>query len=534
MNILQTKTEAFITPTKPKVLSEDRIYVYVPQATTDNAGIASYDKDDFIVTKSHVTINREMRDAHKRPEVVLLDSEYFPKEAVVGTDGRYYYKYKTSAIHYIEQNLTDEQKQIARENINAVSTSDLVTTLLNYYTKDKVYNKDETYNRTEINNLVAAIPKFGIKVVRELPIENIETGTIYLLVKDDTEPDVYDEYIYVDNKWELLGSQKSEVTISAETISAVVEDSDTVVAMIDGNKLKFSLSNSVNNKLAKALIIPKAAPAPNTIELVAIDDGNTQTMINIGDGLVYENGTLRAIAQGGGEGLHAVVIDTLTSQSTTDALSAKQGNVLYQMAVAAGMKINENELLVRKPILLGANGILTENKYNFEVENADDYLDYRTNLTRFLVDLHLPLTGDLDNTTEVTITFGDTSYYVHNILKGMDHVTIGDLRQVSKYNNETGYRFICEMMFFKNNEIEGFAIIPTISVSDVLSLDSDQMDNYMTDGGLNQGQLAICSKVINNGYTEGALYRFDITYPDTYTWTELSGAGTGVIIRRWE
>lgn len=61
-----------------------------------------------------------------------------------------------------------------------------------------------------------------------------------------------------------------------------------------------------------------------------------------------------------------------------------------------------------------------------------------------------------------------------------------------------------------------------ISVSDVLSLDSDQMDDYMADGGLLQGQLAICNKVITNGYDVGALYRFDIKYPNTYSWTKLS------------
>lgn len=534
MNILQTKTEAFITPTKPNVLSEDRIYVYVPQATSTNAGIASYDRDDFIVTNGDVSLNREMRDAHTRPEVVLLDSEYFPKETVVGAEGRYYYKYKTSAIHYIEQNLTDEQKQIARENIDAVSNSDLATTLLNYYTKDRVYNKDETYTKTEVNNLVTAIPKFDIKIVQELPVSDISTTTIYLLIKDDTEPDVYDEYIYIDNKWELLGSQTSEVVISAETVSAVIDDTDTIVTMIDGDKLKFSLSNSVNNKLARALVTPRSAPAPNTIELVAIDDGNTQTMIALGDGLVYENGMLRAIVQGGGEGLEATVLDTLTSQSATDALSAKQGNVLYQMAIAAGEKINEVELNSQKHILIGAEGILDENVYNFTVDNPVAYEDYKTHLTKFLMDLNLPIVGDLDTTKEVVITFGDTVYYVHNILKGMEHATIGDLQQIEKYNNIAGYRFIGEMTFFDTGDIVGFAIIPTISVSDVLSLDSDQMDNYMADGGLSQGQLAVCRKVTNNGYIEGALYRFDITYPDTYTWTELSGASSGVIIRRWE
>ena len=59
-------------------------------------------------------------------------------------------------------------------------------------------------------------------------------------------------------------------------------------------------------------------------------------------------------------------------------------------------------------------------------------------------------------------------------------------------------------------------------VDEILSLDSDQMDNYMDNGGLSQGQLAVCNKVITNGYAEGAMYRFDIPYPDTYSWTQVA------------
>jgi hypothetical protein len=184
--------------------------------------------------------------------------------------------------------------------------------------------------------------------------------------------------------------------------------------------------------------------------------------------------------------------------------------------------VSKSELNTRKQLVLGAEGVVEEKVYSFTVENAEDFLEYRTNLTKFLVDLNLPIVGDLETNKEVAITFGDTTYYVYNILKGMEHATIGDLRQVDKYNNETGYRFITEMTFFQTSDIVGFAIIPTISVSDILALDSDEMDNYATEGGLSQGQLAVCKKVIVNGYTEGALYRYKITYPNTYEWEELS------------
>lgn len=77
-----------------------------------------------------------------------------------------------------------------------------VSDLQNYYQKQTTYTKDE------VNALVSAIPKFSIEVVDELPEEDISTTTIYLLRNSEQgSSDLYDEYIYVDDAWEKLGSQ---------------------------------------------------------------------------------------------------------------------------------------------------------------------------------------------------------------------------------------------------------------------------------------------------------------------------------------
>lgn len=210
-----------------------------------------------------------------------------------------------------------------------------------------------------------------------------------------------------------------------------------------------------------------------------------------------------------------------TAQNTWDAL----GGSIDLSDYYTKEQVDDVAIKTHKQIVLGANGVQEETGvYNFTVENPNDYLPYKTNFTKFLVDLHLPIAGALDLTKDVAITFGDTVYYLYNILTGNEHAKIGSLKQVDKYNNETGYRFIVELTYFENADLTGFAIVPTVSMSDVLALTSDEMDNYMADGGLTDGQLAVCSKVITNGYDEGGLYRFDITYPSTFTWTKLSGS----------
>lgn len=177
----------------------------------------------------------------------------------------------------------------------------------------------------------------------------------------------------------------------------------------------------------------------------------------------------------------------------------------------------------QKSIILGADGIEEEQAYSFTVKDSDSYLSYRTNGTKFLCDLHLPVVGDLTLNKKVAITFGDTTYYVYNILKGGEPISIEDLHQVDKYSNATGYRFITEMTFFQTSDLTGFYIVPTVNMSDILVLNNDKMNSYATNGGLTQGQIALCSNIgqISN-YDVGSLYKFKIVYPNTYSWEKLN------------
>lgn len=75
-----------------------------------------------------------------------------------------------------------------------------VTDLVNYYDK------------TAVDNKLSAVPKFSIAVVQSLPTSNISATTVYLVPSEQGENNVYEEYIYVDGKWEKLGSQKVDLT----------------------------------------------------------------------------------------------------------------------------------------------------------------------------------------------------------------------------------------------------------------------------------------------------------------------------------
>lgn len=81
-----------------------------------------------------------------------------------------------------------------------------VSNLLNYYLKEEVYSKEE------VQSLISTINTFSVEVVEQLPTLDIDTHTIYLVPKEAEENDNYNEYIYINNDWEHIGSTNVDLT----------------------------------------------------------------------------------------------------------------------------------------------------------------------------------------------------------------------------------------------------------------------------------------------------------------------------------
>lgn len=76
---------------------------------------------------------------------------------------------------------------------------------------------------------LTTIPKFAIQVVAELPTQDISTTTVYLVLQEEGEQngqDIYNEYIYVNNKWELIGNTDVDLSAYAttEAMNAAIQE----------------------------------------------------------------------------------------------------------------------------------------------------------------------------------------------------------------------------------------------------------------------------------------------------------------------
>lgn len=67
------------------------------------------------------------------------------------------------------------------------------------------------YTKEEVNNLISAFSRANFTIVTQLPTENISPTTIYLLPIDPKNlSEGYNEFIYTNGKWEIIGVTKSD------------------------------------------------------------------------------------------------------------------------------------------------------------------------------------------------------------------------------------------------------------------------------------------------------------------------------------
>ena len=63
-----------------------------------------------------------------------------------------------------------------------------------------------------IGSAIGNVHQFEVEVVQELPTQNIQEHTVYFVPKTGETNDVYDEYIYVNNSWEMIGNTQIDLS----------------------------------------------------------------------------------------------------------------------------------------------------------------------------------------------------------------------------------------------------------------------------------------------------------------------------------
>ena len=203
--------------------------VYAPashsHAQTDITGLDTALAGKADANHNHTGVYAPASHSHAQTDITGLDTALAGKAASDHThDDRYYTeteidnklseKSNTGHLHddrYYTEDETDTLLSGKADSSDIPDVSSFITKAVNDLTN--YYTKSETYTQTEIDNMVSAIPKFAIEVVSSLPVQDISPTTVYLLtVQSGEQGNMYDEYIYVGNTWEKLGTQTIDLS----------------------------------------------------------------------------------------------------------------------------------------------------------------------------------------------------------------------------------------------------------------------------------------------------------------------------------
>lgn len=175
------------------------------------------------------------------------DSNFATKE-YVNTNGG---KIDKILVNGTEQTITNKAVDIEVPTKLSELTNDkefinnTVNNLVNYYTKS------ETYTKSEVLALLADIPKFSVQIVSTLPTDNISNTTIYLLAVTDSDlNNYYEEFLYINNSWELIGTTKIDLSnyyTKAETSELIQKSLDSLATVATTGSY-----NDLNDKIQPA------------------------------------------------------------------------------------------------------------------------------------------------------------------------------------------------------------------------------------------------------------------------------------------
>ena len=174
-----------ILPTKTSDLINDSGFL------TSHQSLSGYATETWVSNQGYLTSHQDISGKANSADL-----------AIVATSGSY-------------TDLTNKPT-IPDSTSDLINDSGFITTAVNNLSN--YYTKNETYTQAEVNNLISLIPTLDIAVVQTLPTISISTSVIYMVPSGDSAPDQYDEYLYINNDWEKIGS--TGIDLSAYALNA--------------------------------------------------------------------------------------------------------------------------------------------------------------------------------------------------------------------------------------------------------------------------------------------------------------------------
>ena len=285
---------------------------------------------------------------------------------------------------------------------------------------------------TAIANAIGNVHQFGVQIVQELPTQDIQEHTVYFVPKTGETNDVYDEYIYVNNAWEMIGNTQIDLSNYVQKTDYAGVDTAGVV--------KISTSYGINATAEGYLHLRPATEATikgGTVNHYPITAGNQH--ISTFYGLAKAAGDSTQSASNNAVGTYTdgakTAIQTMLDVPST-SVTDRKAPMIYKQVSSTSTLIIQDALpdLPFKSIII---------PFNYTIENND--LVGESSAT-------INLGTSLNNSTEYTAQFSSPVYVgEYNFITGELTLThkVVDLGSINYNTFETsnGHGFMSQALY---------------------------------------------------------------------------------------
>ena len=153
-----------------------------------------------------------------------------------------------------------------------------IATIAQYTSSLQTTSKTLTGAINELKQLISLIPQFSIEVVQTLPTEDISETTIYLVPNSDPEQgNYYEEYIYVNNTWELVGTTAVDLSayytkLEVDGLLAAKANTSDVTAALALKEAKADMNDDVTDIVVDLTDTQETAEG-NPVTLQTVQEG---------------------------------------------------------------------------------------------------------------------------------------------------------------------------------------------------------------------------------------------------------------------
>ena len=264
---------------------------------------------------------------------------------------------------------------------------------------------------TYLQRLVADTTHLKYQIIESLPTKNIDNYTIYLLSANNGDSNIYDEYMYINSKWELIGTSQAALKnyatkneLSVETEARISADNAIKSTLGDGFSANSTVKQYVDNTRTNATndvltLLPGkiSSSSSGTITIEGQDSSNTKTVLISGWDDIQNNVSTNSQNISNINSQIKNINTTINSISAGEGINKASKSSYGVVEIGSGLNIDNGVVSIASPF----QGIVNSTSIDWSAEGAvpNDYIDWgkSTNVTNKNIKSVLQSSGAIED-----------------------------------------------------------------------------------------------------------------------------------------